>query len=55
MQMTVKAGIKHFGQAAIVALTHLEGLEFYEAVDSKLLMQNYKQGELRAINLIKQK
>ena len=59
MQMMAKAGIKHFGQAAIVELiqefAQLEDLDFYEALDSKPLMQIHQQGALRAINLIKQK
>jgi len=42
-QMTAKAGIKLFGQAAISALmqefSQLEDLGVYEAVDSKLLMK----------------
>jgi len=41
--MTAKAGIKHFGQAAVAALmqefARWKILVFYEAVDSKLLMQ----------------
>ena len=58
-QMTAKAGIKLFGQAAISALmqefSQLEDLGVYEAVDSKLLTQKQRRGALRAINLIKQK
>ena len=58
-QMTAKADIKLFGQAAVAALmqefAQLEDLGVYEAVDSKLLTQKQQRGALRAINLNKTK
>jgi hypothetical protein len=58
-QMTAKAGIKRYGQAAVAALmqefAQLENLDVYEAVDSRLLTRKQRRAALRAINLMKQK
>jgi hypothetical protein len=58
-QMTAKAGLKKYGQAAVVAMVQefgqFEDLKVYEPVDPATLTKVEKKGALRAINLIKEK
>jgi hypothetical protein len=58
-QMTAKAGIKRFRQAAMAAhmqeFAQLENLDVYEAVNSRLLTRKQRRAAPRVINLIKQK
>ena len=58
-QMTTKKGIEKHGERAVSAMykeyTQLEDMKVMGEINSESLTRSHKKGELRAINLIKEK